>query len=169
MVHVEALESTLQSRHQKQVYLLSLPYFLLLLLHSILLMHRLNLGLRMTNLYLQKLLFRALYDLPKRLTLMPLGLTIPCILDWEVYIQALAPYIKVENKPKELIEAQTLRMDRLEVMLEDHRKEMESLKERVTVMEKKEGVSDSLLAIKADIKYSKKLVASVKSMDLSSF
>lgn len=66
---------------------------------------------------------------------------------------ALAPHIQAEKKQRKLIEARKLRMDRLEVMILDHGKELDFLKERVTAMEKTNSGSEVTWAIKANIDY----------------
>lgn len=55
------------------------------------------------------------------------------------------------------------------MMIEDQGKELASLKERVTVIEKTNGSSEGSSIIIADMEYLKKKVASLKSMELSSF
>lgn len=49
----------------------------------------------------------------------------------------LAPHSDAKNKQKELIEVQKLMIDRLEVILKDHQKELASLSKRVSTVEKK--------------------------------
>lgn len=55
---------------------------------------------------------------------------------------ALALHIQAEKKQRKLMGAHKLRMDRLEVMIEDHGKELDFLKERDTAMEKTNGGSE---------------------------
>lgn len=75
--------------------------------------------------------------------------------------KALKLYIEAEAKQWELMEAHILRMDRLEVMIEDHGKELASLKDRVIVVEKVGGGSEGLSMIKANIAHLTKKVASL--------
>lgn len=67
------------------------------------------------------------------------------------------------------MEAYKLRMDWLEVVIEDPGKELHSLKKRVIIVEKASGRSEGSLTIKADIDYLKKEVASLQFIDLSTF
>lgn len=85
-----------------------------------------------------------------------------------VITKALAPQIEAEKKQIELIEAQTLRMDRLEVTLEDG-KEVTGLKKRVTVEDKRYGGSEGTSIMKSDIDTFNKEMASLMSTNLSSF
>lgn len=73
--------------------------------------------------------------------------------------KALKLYVEAEAKKQKLIEAHKLRMDRHEVMdrhkvmVDNHRKELASLMDRVAAVEKKGSASESSSAIKADIAY----------------
>lgn len=60
-------------------------------------------------------------------------------------------------------------MDRLEVVLENHGKELVNLPERVTVVEKKNANSDGWSTIKVDIDWLKSEVSLLKSTDINSF
>lgn len=59
-------------------------------------------------------------------------------------------------------------MDRLEVIFEDHGKELKELSKISSALEKKDGGADGSSAIKAYINYLKMEVASLKSTDISS-
>lgn len=59
-------------------------------------------------------------------------------------------------------------MDRLEVIQDDHGKELKAFSERVSAVEKKDGGSDGSSNIKASIKALKKEVVSLKSTNVSS-
>lgn len=49
------------------------------------------------------------------------------------------------------MEAHKLRMDRLEIIIDDHRKELANVKDRVAAVEKKGGGSVDTLALKVEI------------------
>lgn len=56
--------------------------------------------------------------------------------------KTLRLYIEAEDKQQELMESHKLRMNKLEVMIDDHEKELDSLKKRVTAVEKESGGSE---------------------------
>lgn len=86
----------------------------------------------------------------------------------ESIAKALKTYVKAEAKHHELIEAHKLRMDRLESKVDDYGKELINLKNRIMVVEKKDGGED-IVALKADIDKLKKEVLSLQSTNLSTF
>ncbi|MDV3192303.1 MAG: hypothetical protein Q8853_02510 [Candidatus Phytoplasma australasiaticum] len=83
--------------------------------------------------------------------------------------KALRLYIEAEEKWRELIEAHKLRMDRLESMIDCHRKELASLKDRVEKIEKISGGSRDISSLKADLDECKKEMTSLRSTYLSTF
>lgn len=70
-----------------------------------------------------------------------------------VTAKPFSPYIETTTMQWKLIEKQKLRMYRLKVMIEDHEKELASLKERVVFVEKRDGDSEGKSSIKAYIDF----------------
>lgn len=62
-----------------------------------------------------------------------------------------------------------LRIERLEVMIDDHGKELTSLMYRVAAVEKVDGGCEGSSVVDANIAYLKKEVAALQSIDLSTF
>lgn len=86
--------------------------------------------------------------------------------------ETLKPYIEAKDKQRELMEAYKLRMNQLKMMIEDHRKELDNFKKRVTAVENGSGGSggsEGLLNIKIDIDYLNKMVASFQSTNSNTF
>lgn len=81
---------------------------------------------------------------------------------------ALDLKIKEQKKQMELIKAQKLRMDWLEVTLEDHGENIKALTVRVDDVESKGGANTNTSSIKDYINVLKKEVAALKLTDISS-
>lgn len=81
----------------------------------------------------------------------------------------LRPYVKVEAKQYELMEAHKLRIYRLESMNDDHKKELASLKNRVVQIVKAVSGSEHTSTLKTDLDILKNEVTSFWSTDLSIF
>lgn len=83
--------------------------------------------------------------------------------------KALRPYVKAEEKQRELIEAHKLRMDRFELIIDDHGKELANLKDIVAKVKKVGGGSANISALKANLDLLKKEVTALRSTDLHTF
>lgn len=65
----------------------------------------------------------------------------------------LSLFIEAAPKQQELMQEYKLRKNRSEVMIEDKGNELANLKEWVIVVQKRDGGSEGMLAMKADIGY----------------
>lgn len=83
--------------------------------------------------------------------------------------KALRPFAEAKAMQSEINRAHNLRMDKLEFMIDDHSKELASLRERVVAAKKESGGSTNISAWKADIDELKKEVTSLWSIDFSTF
>lgn len=79
--------------------------------------------------------------------------------------KAFKPYIEVVPKHQELLEARKLRTDRLEMMIDDHGKELANVKDRVAAVKKAGGGIANMVALKANFSSLKKEVAALQSRD----